>query len=377
MLPGDDWWSGTTGTRTIGRGILAADAHENIVAHVVVWCTPGGSTVGLEEFAGIVAGTQKPLVSYAQQMCSAGYWAGSGANGGLLVAGRTAILGSIGTKAEFLDFSGMLQQMGIQQVTVLATASTNKNASFDAAIAGNHKPLQKELLDPLNEVFLSTVRANRAGQLDPKQEKELLSGLVYVGQANVDNGLADALGSFDDAVALALQLAEENPPAAGAAASQVTPLTTSTVSLFAKKMTMGAAMTALIAQTTVSAEQAAAANEELEAAGISGARLITEAGFHELEAKGQELTTAQAALKVHTDALATAGATDVAALVAERDQLKAQVKELGEAPGDTSTTAVRKDGASDVDESSEADANQKLIDELPHNKALANNPLFG
>ncbi|WP_185283790.1 hypothetical protein [Hymenobacter sp. NBH84] len=43
--------------------------------------------------------------------------------------------------------------------------------------------------------------------------------------------------------------------------------------------------------------------------------------------------------------------------------------------GDTATSAVRKDGKSDV-ETPDVDASQKLIDELPHNQALDNNPLF-
>ncbi|WP_185283792.1 hypothetical protein [Hymenobacter sp. NBH84] len=60
MLPEDSWFTGM-GTRTIGQRIQAADAHENIIGHVAVWCTPGGSTIGLESFANIIAGTQKPL----------------------------------------------------------------------------------------------------------------------------------------------------------------------------------------------------------------------------------------------------------------------------------------------------------------------------
>ncbi|QNE39490.1 hypothetical protein F1C16_07960 [Hymenobacter sp. NBH84] len=103
-------------------------------------------------------------MSYAEQMCSAGYWAGSSANGGIVVGGRTAMIGSIGTKTEFLDFRGFYEKLGIKQVGANATASTNKNAAFDQLIAGNAEPIQQELLDPLNEVLLSTVRANRAGK---------------------------------------------------------------------------------------------------------------------------------------------------------------------------------------------------------------------
>ncbi|UOR06732.1 S49 family peptidase [Hymenobacter aerilatus] len=375
MLPEDSWFTGM-GTRTIGQRILAADAHENIIGHVAVWRTPGGSTMGLESFANIIAGTKKPLVSYAEQMCSAGYWAGSSANGGIVVGGRTAMIGSIGTKIEFLDFTGFYEKLGIKQIGANATASTNKNAAFDQLIAGNAKPIQQELLDPLNEVFLSTVRTNRDGKLDAKKEKELLSGMVYIGQANVDNGLGDMLGTLDDAVNLVAQLAEEANDAGTSSAQSATNSNSHTVSLFAKKtVTLGAAMLALVAKETVTAEAAAAANEDLVAAGITGAALITEAQEQAYETTAQQLTEAQATIKATNDALAAAGATDIAALVKQRDEFEAKAIEYGAKDGDTATTAVRKDGKSDV-ETPDADASQQLIDELPHNKALDNNPLF-
>ncbi|OUJ68656.1 S49 family peptidase [Hymenobacter crusticola] len=375
MLPEDTWFG--MGTRTIGQRIQAADAHENIVAHVGVWRTPGGSTMGLESFGSVIANTQKPFVSYAEQMCSAGYWAGSGANGGIVVGGRTAMIGSIGTKVEFLDFTGFFEKMGIKPISVTATASTNKNAAFDQAIAGNIKPIQKELLDPLNEVFLSTVRTNRDGKLDAKQEKELLSGMVYIGQANVENGLGDVLGTFDDAVALALQLAEEADTAGTSSAQSVTPSTLHNVSLFAKKnLTLGAAMLALVNKETVSAEEATAANAELTAAGIKGAAIITEAAYDDLTAKAEQLTTAQSTIQATENALKAAGVTSVAELVKQRDDFKADAEKYAKLPGAEQTGAIRREGESDVEESGDADANQKLIDELPHNKVLDGNPLF-
>ena len=124
MLPDDSWFG--AGTRSLGQAIAAADAHPNIVAHVGVFSTPGGSTQGLEDFAGAIASTNKPFVGFAQQACSAGLWSICGADS-IVLAGRTAMMGSIGTKAEFLDFTGMFEQMGIKQISVLATKSVNKN----------------------------------------------------------------------------------------------------------------------------------------------------------------------------------------------------------------------------------------------------------
>ena len=356
MMPDDSWYS--IGTKTIGQRMQQADAHPNIVAHVGVFRTPGGSTMGLENFAGIIAGTQKPFVSYVEQACSAGYWSASGGNS-IMLAGRTAMCGSIGTMAEFMDFTGYFEQMGIKVVTAYATKSTNKNASYQAAIDGDLQPLQTEILDPLNEVFLSAVLANRAGKIDPKQVKSVTSGTVFVGQANLDNGLADALGSLDDALALAQQLADE----ADSTAPSSTPN-----SMFGKNKFSAVAALAGLAANALTPELVAAANDELEEKGVAGAQLITEAAYTELTAQAGR---AEAAEKTVTDLTATN--TKLTTELATANQ---ELATLRKAPGAAHSSPLLKAGESDV-EAAEPDAHQQAIDALPHNQALAGHPMFG
>jgi ClpP class serine protease len=367
MMPDDSWYS--IGTKTIGQRMQQADAHPNIVAHVGLFRTPGGSTMGLENFAGVIAGTQKPFVSYVEQACSAGCWGATSGNV-VMLAGRTAMMGSIGTMAEFMDFSGYFEKLGIKQITANATKSTHKNASFQAAIEGDLEPLRAEILDPLNEVFLSTVQDNRGDKIPAEQLELVTSGMVFVGQTNIDYGLADLMGSLDDAIALAQQLADE-------ADSTDTPFsTTNYMSLFAKKLTLGAAAHALVAATAITDEQLTAANTELTTAGITGAQFITEAAYTDLSAKAGRADAAEASLKGMTDALAAAGVADITALVAQRDGFKVKADKFDKAPGAAHTTATLEVGASDVDKG-EPDAHQKTMSELPHNKALAGHPMFG
>jgi ClpP class serine protease len=360
------------GTRTIGRGIQAADAHQNIVAHVGRFNTPGGSTSGLEDFANIIAGTQKPFVSHAQMMCSAGYWSGSSGDR-VVAAGRTAMIGSIGTMISLPDYSEYFANLGIKEHVIRATASFNKNEAFYQAQKGKYEQIQKQLLDPLNEVFLSTVRTNREGKLPAKEEKEILSGLVYIGQATVDKGLADQLGSFDDAVQLALQLAEEADSEESDGTKNDTPSTSKT--MFGKNKFSAVAALAGLQGTAMTAALVSAANDELEEKDITGAALIAKADHDALTAKAGRVDTAEAATKAFSDALAAAGAKDVADLVAQRDGYKVKADKFDKNPGATHTKPALPEGQSDVD-SDDPDAAQTLIDNLPHNKALDGNPLF-
>ena len=344
MMPEDDYdwdYGYVPGTRTLASRIQQADAHHNIVAHVVVLRTPGGSTLGLEHFADIIAGTVKPAVGFIEMMCSAGLWAGSGCD--RLVIARTGIAGSIGTKWDGMDFSKFYEKMGITQVTVTATDSTDKTKMFDEALKGKPGLLRSQLLDPLNNEFLATVKANLPGATDDTK-----TGKLYVGQAAVDNGLANQLGSLQDAIQLAFDLADE---AGLVGASSFSASTNFSLSTTSQSTTMGlfdrskntpafAALAALSGKTGLTAETAKAANEELIAAGVTDAAIITQAEFQDLAAKAGRAVAAEAKVTELT-ASTTKLSTDLAASQKE-------VERLG-ALGGATPTAAGKTGIDEVE----------------------------
>jgi ClpP class serine protease len=344
MMPEDAWdydCGYIRGTRTLAARMQQADAHPNIVAHVVAWATPGGSTLGLEHFADVLAGTTKPVVGHIEMMCSAGVWAGSGCD--RLVIARTGIAGSIGTKWDGMDFSKFYEKMGITMVTVTATDSTDKTKMFDEALKGKPGLLRSQLLDPLNNEFLATVKANLPGATDDTK-----TGKLYVGQAAVDNGLADQLGSLQDAIQLAFDLADEaglvssSSFSASTSFSPSTPTQSITMGLFSKapSATAFAALGALSGKSGLKADDAKAANEELIAAGVTDAAIITRAEFQDLQAKAGRAVAAEAKVTELT-ASTTKLTDDLAASQKE-------VERLG-ALGGVAPTAAGKTGIDQVD----------------------------
>jgi ClpP class serine protease len=344
MMPDDtyDWDYGyTPGTRTLAARMQQADAHPNICAHVVNLATPGGSTLGLEHFANVCLGLQKPVVAFVEMMCSAGVWFGSGADH--IIIARTGIAGSIGTKWDGLDFSGYYEKLGIKSVTVTATASTDKTKMFDDALKGKPGQLRTQLLDPLNDEFLATVKANL-----PDATEDTLTGKLYVGQAAVDNGLANQLGSLQDAIQMAFDLAEAagyTAPAQGFfSASTNSPSTnsqsTTTMGLFGSNKTTTAtafaALAALSGKTGLTAESAKAANEELVAAGVTDAAIITQTEYKELSAKAGRADAAEKEAKE-----VKASNTDLTTKLAAAEK---EVTRLGAIGGATPTTVGKKDG---------------------------------
>ena len=362
MLPDDDydWDCGfVPGTRTLAARIQQADAHPNIVGHVGWFRSPGGSVMGLEHFADIIAGTEKPFVSFVEMMCSAALWAGCGANH--TVVARTGIAGSIGTKWDGLDMSGYLEKMGFKQVTVTATDSTDKTRAFDEALKGKPGLLRSQMLDPLNNEFLATVRANC-----PEVVDDALTGKVFVGQAAVAAGLAQQVGSLQDAIQLAFDLAEQGGPVAADTNASLSPLpsitsqSTTTMGLFTKNTTASlTAVAALAGKTGLTATDTKAANEELVAAGISDAAIITQAEYTELTARAGRAEAAEKNV-----ATLTASTTDLTAKLAASEK---EVARLGALGGATPTTAGKTDG----DKQDAPTAHAWFNGEHEHNKEAA------
>lgn len=198
-------YCGDPGTTTLSQWLQEADANSNIVAHILSIDSPGGEVSGTQDFANLILQVNKPVVAFCHgMMCSAAYWIGSSAKH-IMISNDTAIVGSIGTYITLADYTKQLEQDGITLHEIYATRSTDKNLLYKEAVAGNYDPIRNEMLDPINEQFLSAVKKNRFGKkLDTK---ETLTGKTFLGSKAIDLGLVDSKGNLADAVKLATKLA--------------------------------------------------------------------------------------------------------------------------------------------------------------------------
>lgn len=204
MMKNDSCFS--AGTASMAAAIYAANTSNTISAIVMKMDTPGGSVDGTEALAGAVQNSKKPVVAWAEQMCSAGYWVGSAARE-IVLAGETACVGSIGTMSKLTDSRGSQEARGIKEKLVFASRSTDKNKSFIEALDGKPDALITEYLDPMNNVFLGSVEKNRTGKIDLKKE-DVLTGKTYFGSNAIAVGLADKIAPFSYAVKRSLQMAK-------------------------------------------------------------------------------------------------------------------------------------------------------------------------
>lgn len=177
--------------------------------------SPGGEVNGTAELADMInaARGSKPIVAYVGGLgASAAYWLASAAD--KIVINDTAMLGSIGVLTTYVDWSKFDEKAGIKEYVIVSSQSPYK---ADTPTTDGGMARIQTMLDNLAEVFVNRVAQFR-GVDQAKVLKDYGKGDVLVGQAAIDAGLADEIGSLEGVIA---SLAQSKPgslmalPAAG------------------------------------------------------------------------------------------------------------------------------------------------------------------
>ncbi|TMU51044.1 signal peptide peptidase SppA [Flagellimonas algicola] len=202
---------GEGGKEFIGQGLITralkkAVENEGVKAIVLRVNSPGGSALVSDIIWREVelAKKEKPVVvSFGNVAASGGYYIGVAAD--KIFAEPTTITGSIGVFGTIPNAHELAGTIGINAEQV----GTNKN-SVDYSL---FEPMSKEFRDVVQEgiedtyeTFLARVAAGRNMSLEAVDA--LAQGRVWSGVDAVENGLVDALGSLDDAIEAAAEMAD-------------------------------------------------------------------------------------------------------------------------------------------------------------------------
>lgn len=190
--------SGARSLETLNKDFNVALNDPSITGIVLEIDSPGGQVTGINEFAQMIheARDRKPICAYVEGAgCSAAYWIASAASE--IIADQTSVIGSIGVVAGFRDERGRDAKEGVQNIEIVSSQSPNKR--LDVATEEGRAQIQT-MCDALADVFITTVARNR-NVSTTQVINDFGNGGVLVGQHAVDAGLADRLGSLDDAIA--------------------------------------------------------------------------------------------------------------------------------------------------------------------------------
>lgn len=161
--------------------------------------SPGGQASGMVETAGLVRaiGEIKPVIAVANSLAaSAAYGIASAAN--RLVVNQDGAAGSIGVLYVHADRSRQIDRQGIT-VTILHAGARKKDGNSLEPLTDAVRGEIQARIDAVHGIFIDTVRQGR-----PKLTEAAIrttEARVYLGAEAVRLGLADTVGTFDQAVA--------------------------------------------------------------------------------------------------------------------------------------------------------------------------------
>ena len=184
----------------------AAD-DDNTIAVVLRVNSGGGTATAGEEMAAYLKefreDTGKPVVvSSASLNASAAYMISSQADA--IFVARTTEIGAIGTAMQSTDFSGLLEKLGISVDNI--TSSEGKDSSYGTRpLTEEERAYYQNMVDEINEVFIEIVADGRGKSVS--WARSMATGMVFTGQTAVKNGIADEIGTLEDACAYAAKLA--------------------------------------------------------------------------------------------------------------------------------------------------------------------------
>jgi protease-4 len=195
------------GQRMMVKAIERAIRNKEVKALVLRINSPGGSALASDLIwrALEVAKNKKPLVvSMGDYAASGGYYIACNAD--KIYAESTTITGSIGVFGMLPNASVLASRLGVYSERV----STNNSPSYSPFMKLDPEFYQvtKEGVDMVYKTFVSRVAEGRG--VSYESINALAQGRVWSGRQALKNGLIDAVGSLEDAIDAAAEMAELN-----------------------------------------------------------------------------------------------------------------------------------------------------------------------
>ena len=203
VMGGDEGIVGETFANEIRR------ARENdAIKAIVIRVNSGGGSMTASDMIWrelMLTKGKKPIIaSMANAAASGGYYIAMAAD--TIIAQPNTITGSIGIFGLWLNLTNFLQnKVGITH-DVVKTGEYSDIYTVTRKLNSYERQIIQGTVEEGYETFTKKVAESRGMTQD--DVKEIAEGRVWTGEQAVENGLVDKLGNFDDAVQMAVRMAD-------------------------------------------------------------------------------------------------------------------------------------------------------------------------
>lgn len=197
------WWG--TSTEGLVASLRQAEADKGIQASVLDFDSPGGEVYGVPEAAAAIRDmrSRKPIVAVANSLAgSAAYYLASQADE--LLVTPSGEVGSIGVFGMHLDLSEAAKQRGLKVTFVYAGRYKVEGNPFEP-LSNEAREAMQEMVDRYYEMFVRDVARGRKVGVDAVRGG-FGEGRLIGAKAAVEMGMADAVGTLEDAIRRAAAL---------------------------------------------------------------------------------------------------------------------------------------------------------------------------
>ncbi len=197
----DEFFGGFTNTRTVTRQVELASVDNTVKAIVLRIDSPGGSVDSLSELGDAVreAAQRKKVIAQVEGLCaSAAFYAAASATE--IVAGRTDLVGSIGTIVTIYDSSEAAKSAGLRVVPI-TTGKYKAVGLFGTPLTADEQAYLQSIVDSYFLDFQHAVFTGRGTRLSLADWSQVSDGRVFVASDAMRLGLVDRLGRMGDTMA--------------------------------------------------------------------------------------------------------------------------------------------------------------------------------
>lgn len=178
---------------------LLQEAFSNDAAKAVVIKSnsPGGSPVQSalinDEIIRLKKKYNKPVIAVVEDLCASGcYYITVAAD--KIIANKGSLVGSIGVRMDSFGFTGLMEKIGVENRSMHAGEHKTFINPFAEKDEAGREFFRTQVLEKTHQQFIQAVRDGRGDRI--KETEDTYTGLVWLGDEAVKNGMIDGLGDM-------------------------------------------------------------------------------------------------------------------------------------------------------------------------------------
>ncbi|MBF6056945.1 MULTISPECIES: S49 family peptidase [Thiomicrorhabdus] len=174
-----------------------AFSNPNSKAVIIKANSPGGSPVQSaiinDEITRLKKLYKKPVYVVVEDMCASGcYYIAVAAD--KIYANKGSIVGSIGVRMDAFGFTGLMEKIGVENRSMHAGEHKTFIDPFSPKDEAGRTFFKENVLERTHQQFIEAVRKGRGDRI--KENENTYTGLVWLGDEAVQNGMIDGLGDI-------------------------------------------------------------------------------------------------------------------------------------------------------------------------------------